>query len=219
MNAVVAGLPRSWQTAPSITRDLLRMVEIVDPRARLVDHEQGVDPDVPLGMPLRLLRTADQRVELREQPLDRRRAAAPARSRSTAAARAAAASRSPPRCARPADRRAGWSGRAPSSAGSSANSKRAANWIARSTRRLSSAKVARIDRAEQAPFEIAAAVERIDVVAGQRIPGDGVDGEVAPPRRLRRAASTGSPVTVKPLWPRPVFDSRRGSDTSRSATL
>ena len=67
-----------------------------------------------------------------------------------------------------------------------ANSKRAANWSARSTRRLSSPNVAGIDGAQQPPLEIAAAVERIDVLAGQRIPGDGVDGEVAPPRGLSR---------------------------------
>ena len=39
----------------------------------------------------------------------------------------------------------------------------------------------------------------------------------------RRAASfgssAGSPMTSNPLWPRPVFDSRRGSETSRPATL
>ena len=39
----------------------------------------------------------------------------------------------------------------------------------------------------------------------------------------RRAASaidrSGSPATAKPLWPRPVFDSRRGSDDVEAADL
>ena len=67
---------------------------------------------------------------------------------------------------------------------SSARPKRAANWTARRTRRLSSPKVARIDHAQEAPLEIGAAVERIEVLGGQRIPRNGVDGEIAPPRGL-----------------------------------
>ena len=66
MNAVVAGLPRSWQTAPSMTVDLLRIVEVVDALARLVDDQQRVDPDVALGMPLGLLRAADAARRARE---------------------------------------------------------------------------------------------------------------------------------------------------------
>jgi hypothetical protein len=38
-------------------------------------------------------------------------------------------------------------------------------------------------------------------------------------RAASRIDSAGSPVTVNPLCPRPVFDSRRGSDTSTVATL
>ena len=66
MNAVVGGLPRSWQTAPSITAICCGRVEVVDARARLVDHHQRVHPDVPFGMPLRLLRAADERLQFRE---------------------------------------------------------------------------------------------------------------------------------------------------------
>ena len=77
----------------------------------------------------------------------------------------------------------------------------------------------RIDDAQHAVGEVVAAVERIEVGLAQRIPGDRVDREVAPPRRLLRIDSAGSPMTSKPLWPRPVFDSRRGSETSRPATL
>ena len=41
-----------------------------------------------------------------------------------------------------------------------------------------------VDDPQHAALDVAAAVERIQVLAGQRIPGDRVDGEVAPPRRL-----------------------------------
>ena len=41
-----------------------------------------------------------------------------------------------------------------------------------------------IDGSEQAAFEIEAAIERIGVLAGQRVPSDRVDGEVAAPRGL-----------------------------------
>ena len=53
--------------------------------------------------------------------------------------------------ARPGGRRAGSLGRARAFAGRASNSKRAANWSARSTRRLSSPNVARIDHAQEAP--------------------------------------------------------------------
>ena len=73
-----------------------------------------------------------------------------ARGRGTAARQAGAASRSRPRPARPAGRRAGCQRHSASVAGSTCNSKRAANCSARSTRRLSSAKVSGIDGAEHA---------------------------------------------------------------------
>ncbi len=50
--------------------DLLRIGQIVNQQARLIDHEERVDPDVPFGMPLELLWTSHERVELREEPLD-----------------------------------------------------------------------------------------------------------------------------------------------------
>ena len=69
-NAVVNGLPKSWQTAPSMTA-------AARPRSRpsirlraSIDHHQRVNPDVALGMPLRFLRAADERVHLRPEPLD-----------------------------------------------------------------------------------------------------------------------------------------------------
>ena len=102
---------------------------------------------------------------------------------------AAAASRSRPRCARPAGRRAGCRGRASRGRAVHRRARTAPRTgCARSTRRLSSPNVARIDGAKHAALEqVAAAVERVEVLVRQRVPGDGVDGEVAAPRRLLRA--------------------------------
>ena len=44
--------------------------QVVHSRARLVDHLQRVNPDIALGMPLRLLRAADERVQFGKQPFD-----------------------------------------------------------------------------------------------------------------------------------------------------
>ena len=70
MNAVVGGLAEVVAHRAEHDGDLLRIPEIVDAPARLVDDQQRVDPDVSFGVPLRLLRTADERVELGEQALD-----------------------------------------------------------------------------------------------------------------------------------------------------
>ena len=189
MNAVVAGLPKSWHTAPSMTAICCGAVEIVDARARLVDRPAACAPRRRPPDATRAPAGSRPAPAARETAARRRRAPAPARSRSTAAARRAA-SRSRPRCARPADRRAESCRQMSRRLVVSARSKRAANWTARSTRRLSSAKRRRIDDAQDAALEIAAAVERIEVVVGQRIPGDRVDREVAPPRGLLDASST-----------------------------
>src|SRR5262249_42724255 len=45
----------------------------------------------------------------------------------------------------------------------------------------------RIDHTQQTPPDVAAAVERVEVVAGQRIPGNRVDGEIPPARSLFNA--------------------------------
>src|SRR3954468_5893875 len=51
-------------------RDLLRPRQVGDSRSRLVDHLQRMYPDVPLGMPLRFLRTSGQGAKLRKQRAD-----------------------------------------------------------------------------------------------------------------------------------------------------
>ncbi len=70
MKAVVGGLPDVVHDRPEHDRDLLRPLEAVDARARLVDHHQRVHPHVALRMPLRLLRAADERLQLRKQLVD-----------------------------------------------------------------------------------------------------------------------------------------------------
>ena len=65
---------------------------------------------------------------------------------------------------------------------SSSKSNRAANCTARSTRRLSSGNVAGSTARRRRAVEIAAAVERVEVLVVERIPGDRVDREIAAAR-------------------------------------
>ena len=51
----------------------------------------------------------------------------------------------------------------------------------------------RIDHAEQTAGDVAAAVARIEILTGQRIPGDRVDREVAPPHRFVKRHRPGRP--------------------------
>ena len=174
MNAVVAGLPRSWQTAPSITaiccgrgRSSMRV------RAWSIDL-QRVHPDVALRMPLGLLRAADERLQLRE----------------TAVATTPRSSAS----AKPIDGRGANSSFSISPQIRSAG--RSSSGIARHSARVPSSSVELEPRGElhraqhaqavvgerrgsttrsSAALEIAAAVERIEVLVGQRIPRDRVD--------------------------------------------
>ena len=167
-------------------RDQPRAIEVAVQRARASSITISVcDPDVALGMPLRLLLAADER---HASPAAARsmtpRSSASAKPIDGRCGLRAAASRTRPRSARPAGRRAGSRGTAPRCPSSSVSSKRAANCSARSTRRLSSPNVAGSTARRTRALEIGAAVERIHVLAGQRIPGDRVDGEVAPARGL-----------------------------------
>ena len=134
--------------------------------------------------------------------------------------REAAAFRFRPRCARPADRRAGssrHSARGRLVERRTRTARRTARRAARAGCRRRTSRGSTTRRTP--PLEIAAAVERIEVLVGQRIPRDRVDGEVAPPRRLLDRHRRDRRSTTKPRWPRPAFDSRRGSDTSMSPIL
>ena len=70
ITAVVGGLPRSWQTAPSMIATCSARDEIVDARSGLVDHQQRVNPDIALRVPLGLLRASHQRPQLRQERID-----------------------------------------------------------------------------------------------------------------------------------------------------
>ena len=83
-----------------------RPIEIAVQLARLVDHHQRVDPDVALGMPLGILRAVVERLHLRQQLVDHAELAREREADRRPLAPAAAASRTRPRCARPAGRRA-----------------------------------------------------------------------------------------------------------------
>ena len=68
--------------------------------------------------------------------------------------------------------------------GSILNSKRAANWAARRTRRLSSANVSVRNRAQDLLLKIIAAMERIENLLRQRILQNRINRKVAPSRRF-----------------------------------
>ena len=70
MNAVVAGLPKSWRHGAEHDDELIGAIEIVDALPRLVDHHQRVHPDVAFGMPLGFLLAADERLQLGKQLVD-----------------------------------------------------------------------------------------------------------------------------------------------------
>ena len=132
--------------------------------------------------------------------------------------RAAAASRSRPRCARRADRRAGSGGRSRSrrlerelEAGGELHGAQDAQAVVaeggRDRRRAARGGRGRRGRRTDRSISSRSGSQAMALMVKSRRRG--------PPR----IDMYGSPTTSKPLWPRPVFDSRRGSETSRPATL
>ena len=113
----------------------------------------------------------------------RRRGPAPARTRSTAGPPAGAAFRVRPRCARPADRRAGSRGTAPPCRRPART--RSARRTARRAARAGCRRRTSPDPRRAAPAATGPRGRRTDPrTPGQRIPGDRVDGEVAAARRV-----------------------------------
>ena len=218
ITAVVAGLPRSWHTAPSMTVASRGRSRSRVQRARLVDHHQRVDPDVALRMPFGILRAVVERLHLRQQLMNH---AELARERETdrrplglqeqflelapdALGRQIVERDRPSRCGPSPDR--------------CVRSNRAANCSARRTRRESSANVtgSTTRRTRSLRSCRPSKGSRYSSVSGSQPIALIV-------KSRRRAASSngidGSPSTVKPLWPRPVFDSRRGRATSMAPSL
>ena len=198
--------------------ELLGPRQIVDARARLIDDLQRVHPDVAFGMPLRFLRAADERVQLGKQLLD-----------DAELERQREADRRPRREQQLLDF-------APDALGRQivernrrgTDSRVASSSVEVEPRRELDAPAARAGcRRRTSPDRRRAAG------GGSRSPRpsngsrySSVSGsqEIALiVKSRRRAASSividGSPVTSKPRWPRPDFDSRRGSDTSMSPSL
>ena len=172
--------------------DLLGMRQVVDPRPRLVDHHQRVDPDVPFGMPLRLLRAADRAPAAPGTAARRRPARAPAAGRPTAARREEQQllDLAPdPLRRQVVERQAAahlLASRRPCS-----SSKRAANCRPRSTRRLSSPNVARVDHAQATRDRESARPSN-----GSRYsPVSGSQAIALTVKSRRRAASSGAHAT------------------------
>ena len=135
----------------------------------------------PFGVPLGLLLDSRSAPPSPATAVARRPARVRAQTRWMAVRPAAAASRARPIRVRREDRRAGSRHRSAASSPATVSSNRAANCSACSTRRLSSRERRRIDDPQHAAREIGAPVERIDVLAGERVPRDRVDREVAAP--------------------------------------
>ena len=161
-------------------RNLLRTWKIVDARARLVDDLQRVHPHVAFGVPLGLLRAAGERLQLGKQFFD-----------NAERHREREADRGPRRENQLLDFRPDPLGR------KIVERNRAAQGVSRFIERevepggeLDRAQHAqavvgerhRIDDAEKPAAKVAAAVEWVQVLAGERIPRDGVDGEIAAAR-------------------------------------
>ncbi len=178
------GLAEIVTDRPQHQGDLRRSGEIVDEPARLVDHQQRMHPHVPFGMPLRLLWAADKGAQLGKQPFDDAQLPGEREpDRGAGRLEQEFFQLAPDALGRqiverdlPAERL----GRLLESevqAGRELNGPQNSQTVVAEGRR--------IGRPKQAPSEILQAPVGIEVLAGQRIPRDGVDREVAAPRRLR----------------------------------
>ncbi len=218
-NAVVAGLPRSWQSAPSMSATAGPRSRPSVARSGGVHDHQRVRPHVAFRMPLGVLRTADERREFRQHGVE-----------STPSSSASA---------RPIDGRSAWSSSFSNSpqtrsGGRSSSGDRSQERLRlvvdrelearRELQRAQHAKAvvakrSRIDHAEAPGLEIAPAVERIEDLARQRVARDRVDREIAPSRRVRDRKCRIARAPRSPCGRGAIFDSRRGSETSMSPSL
>ena len=167
---------------------------------------QRVHPDVAFGVPLRLLRAADERVQFRKEPVDDAEVEREREADATGGPAAGAASRSRPRCARPAGRRAG----SAAQIARVSSVERAARSAPRTGPRAARAGCRRRTCADRRRAARAA----LEVARGRRTdprtsPVSGSHAIALMVKSRRRAASStdiaGSPSTAKPLWPRPAL--------------
>jgi hypothetical protein len=175
---------------------LLGTTEWRDGLARPVDDHERVDPDVPFGVPLRLLLTIDQRRHFRPQPLhDAQLASEREPDRRPFGLQQQLLELTPDALRgeiverdRGADRLRLFRDRELEPRGELQRAQHAEAVIGE---RL------RVDHPQHAAPEIGASLERIDVLAGKRVPGDRVDREVTAPcglaYRHRGIAGNGEP--------------------------
>jgi hypothetical protein len=178
------GLAEIVAHRPQHDGDLARAIEIVDAPARLVDDEERVDPDVAFGVPFRFLRTADEGVDLGEELVDDTEIECQGETDRRPAREQQQFFDLPPDALR----------RQVVERDAAAEFPRGCIHLELEARRELQAaqdaeaivtERARIDGPEHSALEqIAPPVERIEVGAGQRIPGDGVDREIAAARRV-----------------------------------
>jgi hypothetical protein len=160
---------------------LIRTIEIVDPVPRLIDHHQRMNPHVTFRVPLGLLWASDERFQLGEQLIDH----AELERQGEADRRSTGAQHKlfdfPPDAlgreiveADGAAQRCGISVERELEPRSKLHGPQDAKAVIYECRG--------VDRSQNPALKIAAAVERIEVLIGQRIPRDGIDSEVAAPR-------------------------------------
>ena len=215
---VVAGLPRSWQTAPSITIASAARAEIGVPPPRLVDHHERVRPDVAFGMPLRILRAVVERDHLGQQLFDHAQLARQREADRRALGHQQQLLELAPDSLRrqvvERDRR-GRCSRSPAPASARSGPRTAAPAARAASRRRSAPDPRRAGPVRRGP--------RGRSNGSRYSPVSGSHAIALMVKSRRRAASSigidGSPSTANPLCPRPLFDSRRGSATSIAPSL
>ncbi len=178
--------------------DLLRTRQVVDAQARLVNHLQRVDPDIALRMPLGFLLAAHERAQLGKELLD-----------DAEVQRQREAARRLRREQQFLDLSPDTLGRQIVERDRPAQGPRPLVELEVEPRgELHGAQHAqavlgergRIDGAKDAPGEVGPAVERVEVLVADRLPGDGVHREVAAARgvgdRHRRIAGHVEPAVA-----------------------
>ena len=180
-----------------------RARQVVDAPPRLVDHQQGMSPDVAFGVPLRLLRAVDEGRELGEQPLH-----------DAGLARQGEAQRRPrgqqeqllELAPHPFGRQVVEGGRAAGGAGRFVDLEFQARGELHRAQHAQAvvAEGGPVDHAQALAPQVVASAVGVEVLLAQRVPGDGVDGEVAAPggflqRQPRVAGDRESPVAAARL--------------------
>ena len=183
MCTVVGGLPKIVADGAEHHNRQRRPAEVAVSASGLVDHHQRVRPNVAFWMPLRVLRAVIERDHLREQLLDHPQLASQGEAqRRPLGHQEQLLDLSPDPLRRQIVER-----NRPADAGAVGLEchLEAGRELERAkhSQRVVAEPVA-IDHAQDPALEIGPASPRVQVLAGQRIPGDGVDREVTPARRL-----------------------------------